>query len=205
VAQDFICQRNEWDCFVKQAWHLFKIRRALLTDKSLCFSIFGAPNCQIRLPEIQNAAASILYVNAVSLLHDAIETRLTPAELAKIRTLGKRLEALRDRGDLQSYGTLDHIRNRRNEIGHEYGKDATLEELDQACTAIQNQLSDWGLIVGEPPYTLYFERSAMRGSPDPKVAFEQDQILRVVRDAEWVFEAKNTVQVYRLKPEESNS
>jgi hypothetical protein len=57
----------------------FKNRRALLTSHWLCFS-FG-PNTEIKVPQITMATASILYVNAVSLLGEAIKTRLTPDEL----------------------------------------------------------------------------------------------------------------------------
>jgi hypothetical protein len=76
---------------MKEAWHLFKIRHALLTDGNLCFAVDGAPNFVIRLPELQKATASMLYVNAVALLGDAIETRLNSEELANRRTLDRRV------------------------------------------------------------------------------------------------------------------
>jgi hypothetical protein len=53
---------------MKEAWHLFKIRCALLTNENVCFAVDGVPNFVIRLPELQKATASLLYVNAVSLL-----------------------------------------------------------------------------------------------------------------------------------------
>ena len=183
---------------MNEAWHIFKIRRALLTDQNLCFAVDGVPNFVIRLPELQRATASMLYVNAVALLDDAIETRLSPVELTTARTLGRRLKTLRDRGDLLNYEALDLIRFRRNEIGHELEKDATPEELDTACGAIQNQLAAWGLVLDEPPYILQWERSATRESSDPRVAFEQDRILRIMRGDSWVFESKTNVVVWRI-------
>jgi hypothetical protein len=184
---------------MKEAWHLFKIRRALLTAENLSYAVEGVPNFVIRLPEIQAAAASILYVNAVSLLDDGIKTRLTPKELRVNNTLDKRLKALRGRGDLQDYDVLDRIRVRRNEIGHEVDKDATAEELDHACAAIQRELVAWGLVLDEPPYSVGWERSAARLQPeDSDIAFEQDRILRVMRGTEWVMENKVTVKFSRI-------
>ena len=140
----------------------------------------------------------MLYVNAVTLLDDAMETRLDPSELASKRTLDKRLKVLRDRGDLQSYDALDRIRVRRNEIGHEIEKDVTLEELDYACSIIQGQLAAWGLVLDEPPYALQWARSAARASDNPDAAFEQDRILRIMRGDSWVLESKTNVVVWRL-------
>lgn len=183
---------------MKEAWHLFKTRRALLTNENVCFAVDGVPNFVIRLPELQKATASILYVNAVALLDEGIETRLSPGELASNRALDKRLKTLRDRGDLQNYKVLDLIRIRRNELGHEVEKDATVDELDHACTAIQSQLAAWGLVLDEPPYTLQWERSAVLESSDPRVAFEQDRILRIMRGDKWVLESKTNVVIWKV-------
>src|SRR5262245_43462672 len=117
---------------MKDAWHLFKIRYALLINPYLGLAFFDA---SLRLPEVKKAAASILFVNAIGLLDDALETRLLPEELQF--KLKKRLKALNERGDLLDYPTLDRLRCRRNEISHEQDKDATVEELQQACVAIQ--------------------------------------------------------------------
>ena len=150
---------------MKDAWHLFKIRSAILTSPNLSLT-FG--DTSLRPPEIKKAAASILFVSAISLLDDATETRLPSGEA---KGLEKRLEALCKRGDLLNYQTLDRLRCRRNEISHAQNKDATVKELEQACMAIQEQLVAWGLVEDGPLYTLEFERSAMRGS-------ERDYIVR---------------------------
>jgi hypothetical protein len=113
------------------------------------------------------------------------------------------LKALQDRGDLQNYEALNLIRIRRNEIGHEIEKDATLDELDYACDAIQGQLVAWGLVLAESPYTLQWERSAARESSDPRVAFEQDRIVRIMRGDSWVFESKTNVVIWRVGQEPS--
>src|SRR5690242_4897567 len=111
-----------------KAWHLFNIRRALLTSHHLGFA-FGV-NAEIRLPEIHSAAASILYVNAVSLLSEAAATRMTQNELRKYTGLNMKLNALNDRGDILDFRALNSIRKRRNEIGHEQNKDASVAELN---------------------------------------------------------------------------
>ena len=113
-----------------QAWRLFQIRRALLANNHLCISMFGAPFSAVQFPELLKATSSLLYINAVSLLDDALEIRLGPTDSEKISKLGARLMALQKRGDLLDYDTLDAIRDRRNDLGHEIEKEATIEELD---------------------------------------------------------------------------
>ena len=177
----------------KLLWDRFKVRCALLTSRDLCL----APRTiggEIHLQEISNAAASVLYINACSLLDDAIETRLTADESKRV-PLGQRLKALRDRGDLLSYESLDRVVRRRNEIAHELGKDAAIEDLASACEIIEDQLAAWGLIDHKsPPYTLAFERSAIRASLAPRYHQEYDTIVRVMKGDQRVFEAKQTTR-----------
>lgn len=178
---------------MKEAWHVFQIRRALLSTPYLGYSL-GSVNTEMRVPQLRTAAASILYMNAVSLLGEAVRTRLTPQELKDNRGLRKRLEVLSNGGLLLDYDALEGVCLRRNEIAHEQDRDATIAELDEACAVIQRQLVAWDLAEDRAPYSLVFERSAMRGSSDPNYHMEHDRIARVMHGDQWVCELKQTVK-----------
>ncbi len=190
MAADRPPQDHEVLTDLREAWRLLKIRRALLTSPWLCLAMPGTPNSEMRVPQIQSATASLLYVNAVALLSEGVDTRPPPLP----SNLGSRLKVLRDRSDLLDYDALARVAKRRNEIAHELGREATVAELDSACVSIQGQLSAWELVTDDPPYTLQMERGAMRASTDPSWHYEHDRIVRVMNGDSWVCEWKTVVR-----------
>ncbi len=173
---------------IRDAWHLFKVRRALLTDPALSLSFgLGMFEVSIRAPQLREATASILYISAVSILDEAVKAQLAPEKRDNLKT---RLAALHERGALLDHAALDDIRDRRNEIGHELEKEATVEELAKACDEIQRQLVVWHLVNDHPPYSIDFERSAVRGDD-----LENDRIVRVMNGADVVAELKQRLKV----------
>jgi len=183
---------------MKDTWHLFKVRKALLTTSALCFG-GNVPNAEVRIPEILGATSSLLYVNLVAILDEATATQMSPDQFDQCGRLVNRLGWLNKRGKILDFEGLDRIRSRRNELGHESGKDATVDELNSAFAAVQKQLVHWRLVEDEPDYKFTLERSGTRPSTDPKVLFEQDRIVRVLRGDDWVCEAKQTFQFYRVR------
>lgn len=181
---------------IASTWHTFQIRRALLTSQFLAFS-FHHVNATMKLPQIQAATASLLYINLLSILDDAMATQMTTDEYARCGKVHNRITFLRARGKVLDEAGLFAIKDRRNEIGHEPEKDATVDELNSAVEKVEEQLLAWGLIQRLPAYELRYERSGMRGSSNPDVAFELDHIIRVVRGEQWVLEAKQTVSHWR--------
>ena len=86
------------------------------------------------------------------------------------------------------FTALDQIRERRHDLAHEVGKEATLGELDHTCSVIQKQMVAWGLVSNEPPNEVHFERSAVRNSTTPGASFERDLIVRVMNGSRVVLE-----------------
>jgi hypothetical protein len=115
---------------VAENWHTFMIRKTLLTHWS-AFD-FGAHVGTVRTPLIRDTAASLLFIDLMSILDGALETVMTPAAFARGRKLGNRLEMLRSEGRLLDPDALVSANRRRNEIGHELEKGATVAELDVA-------------------------------------------------------------------------
>lgn len=176
---------------IESTWHMFQIRRALLTSKFLAFSFYHI-NATVRFPEIQAATASLLYINLLSILDAAMATQMTAEEYERCGNVRNRIMFLRARGKILDESGLIAIKDRRNEIGREAGKDATVDELAAAVEKVDEQLLAWGLIQRRPPYEVCYGRSGMRKSSDPNVVFEIEHFIRVLCGEQLVFEAKQT-------------
>jgi len=188
---------------ISEVWHLFQIRKALLANRYLCLS-FG-PVASMHLAEIQQATASLLYINLVAILDDAMETQMSPAEHKDLRNVHSRITYLRDRGKTLDACELIRIKAKRNDLGHEFGYSATIEQLEADCAIVQAQLVAWGLVpAGEPAYTLEFRRTRAPDSLDPKIAFVTEQFVRIMKGTEWTAEWKQTINHHRVTPESVN-
>ena len=173
-------------------WHVFQIRRALLTCPYLALSVPGFFSPTFRVNELNDAAASIIYVNMVSIFSHAVESRMSEQELERknLKSLKPRLDLLNERNDLIDYKVLDQIRERRNEIAHELEKSVSTDELDEACSFVEMQLAAWGLVEIRPKYEIGLEKGSARASSVPGNSYEFDLKVRVMNGdkpvAEWV-------------------
>ncbi len=177
---------------VAETWHTFMLRKTLLTHWGVCFDFAGIT---FRDPIIRNTAASLLYIDLLSLLDETLQARMPPEEYKRGQKTKNRLEMLAKKGDLLKEKALQAIRERRNEIGHEFETGATVEELDAALSTVKEQLLSWGMIREIGDYELEAERSKMRGSEDEKMAFEQDVIIRVKAGGVVRLEMKRTKKI----------
>lgn len=132
---------------IESTWRMFQIRRALLTSKFLAFSFYHI-NATVRFPEIQTATASLLYINLLSILDAAMATQMTAEEYERCGNVRNRVMFLRARGKILDEPGLIAIKDRRNEMGHEAGKDATVDELAAAVEKVEEQLLAWGSFSG---------------------------------------------------------
>ena len=173
---------------------MFMLRKTLLTHWSVCFE-FRGPNTSFHDPIIRNTAASLLYIDLLSILDEAIEAVMTPKDYVRGRKMKNRLEMLNKASRLLDFTSLDEIRGRRNAIGHEFNKEGTVDELDEAVAKVKEQLLDWELIEDLGAYELTFERSAMRGSDVEGYAFENDLIIRINVNGKTRLEMKQTRRV----------
>lgn len=162
---------------VREAWHVLMIRKTLMTDGGVSFD-FGV-NFNLKTPMLQDSIASLLYVELVTLLDEAFEERMPAADYRRAGRVKNRIEMLGKAGDLIAPDQLLAVNRRRNEIGHELEKGATVAELNAAVEIVRAQLLAWSLIA-DRKYELRAERSAARDSNEPGVAFEQDTTLEVV-------------------------
>ncbi len=182
---------------VAETWHTFMLRKTLLTHWSVCFEFFG-PGTTLRDPIIRNTAASSLYIDLLSLLDEALQARMPPEEYERGQVTKNRLEMLAKKGDLLKEEALQAINKRRNKIGHEFEKGATVEELDAALSTVKEQLLSWGMIREIGDYELEAKRSRVPDSEDEKTAFALDMIIQVKAGGEVWLEMKQTTKVGKL-------
>lgn len=176
---------------ISDTWHTFMLRKTLLTHWSVCFEFMG-PNMSFRDPIIRNTVSSLLCVDLLSILDESIEVIMTPEDYDRGRKMKNRLEMLNKAGRLRDFGALDAIRERRNDIGHEFDKGATVEELDQAVGKVKEQLLDWDLIEDSGDYDLTFEKTAMRDTDVEGYICEHDLVIRINLNGKTMLEMKQT-------------
>ncbi|MGK2871841.1 MAG: hypothetical protein ACSLFL_06265 [Alphaproteobacteria bacterium] len=176
---------------INETWHTFMLRKTLLTHWSVCFD-FSFPNTSFRAPIIRNTAASLLYVDLLSLLDEAIQIVMTPEDYARGRKMKSRIEMLKKNDQLFDFESFDAMNNRRNEIGHQIDKGATVDELDNAVAKVKKQLVNWKLIDDLGAYEFTFDKSTKRGSVDEGHPFESDLIIRININGTTYLEMKQT-------------
>ena len=132
---------------IETAWRVFQSRRLFLMSPMVGVSLM--PGRGYRRPDVDRALASILYINAASILDQGAKRILEERGLTDPGGLGDRLKRLNEHELLLDYEGLKAIKDRRNVFAHEEGN-ATSPELIKACDAIQRQLVEWKLINDEP-------------------------------------------------------
>lgn len=183
---------------IAEQWHSLMIRKALVTDQSLCLN-FEFPNSTVRFGELRQATATLVYISAVSILDDACKVRVADQQLKPRRDdLYHRMLVLDEVNDLLEYETLNQIRDRRNDFGHKPEESCSLEELETALKEIEQQLIGWRFAEGTSTYELTATRSEMRGSDDPDVAFEQDMTVRILRNKKMTWEVCQTRKFHKV-------
>jgi hypothetical protein len=179
---------------IADTWHMFQIRRTLLTAPHLGFDI---AQDTIRVPQVQQATASLLYIILLGILDDATATQMSADDFIRCGKLANRLGFLAARGKLLDAAGLSALRGRRNELGHEPDRDASVEELEAAVQQVQEQLLAWRLVEGRPAYHLQLERSGIRESGDPGYLWERDFFIRVIRGDRCYMEIKQIQRIGR--------
>lgn len=130
-----------------------------------------------RNPVLDTLLPSLLYIEAVSLLDDAMDAWLQQKSLTlpkDYKWLNGKLKFADSKKILSNYKDLDRIRDRRNDLGHEIGKRVDWSELDNDVSIIQTELLTLGLIDQVPKYEFWAERSAAKESSNPDAICEQE-------------------------------
>ena len=90
---------------------------------------------------------------------------------------------------------------RRNDLAHEPGKSVDWQEFHHVADVVEQELQHLGLVGEATPYKFFAERSGIRDSESPDVAFERDYAFGLKSGDEWVIRYGWVEQVYRVKGE----
>ena len=169
------------------------LRKTLLTDGSVGFA-FGVA-AVIHHHTIRDAAASILYIDLVSIMDSAIHERLLAGNDLKMKM---RLKMLNEAGELLDHDRLWAVYQRRTDIAHEWDRGATVDELEKAMEAVQAQLEKWQMIKNIGKYSLEFRQSRKDSSDVQKWAFEVVSEIQIKAGGKVYLELKQTKQMPRV-------
>jgi hypothetical protein len=182
---------------VCEAWHVFQVRKALMTHWSVGFDFGFGFNSSLRTPLLRDAIASLLYVELVTILDEAFEEHMAPDEYTRGKKVKNRIKLLSANGDLIDPKGLLKINDRRNDIGHELEKGATVKELEDATEVVKAQLLSWGLVRDKGAYSVRAQRNAMYDTGDPEWPMAQDVTIQVTPEDKVQAELKQTHRLGR--------
>lgn len=144
----------------------------------------------------------LLYINAVSLLDDALSLWMDCAGLKLAKPyrddLNGRIEFLADSGRLPDPGPLHAIRKRRNALAHEPDSFCTWADLEKDTGKIEAALLQFNLVTKSKKLEFFYERSGMYPSEEPDVAFTRRLAYGVKEDGEIALQVTWEEKVYKV-------
>jgi len=169
---------------ILQAWHDFLRELAAARSYPNAYALdFGRTH---RNPFLDSILPALLYIKMVAILDEALVSYLKSQQLTLPKKFKKslhgRVEYLNEQGRLANYRDLNAIRDVRNLLAHGVSDKTTWKKLDTDLLTIESELQQLGIIGISPKFEFYGERSAMRSSDDPAIAFEQEYEIGVKKD-----------------------
>ena len=125
-------------------------------------------------PLLDRLLPSLLFINLVSLLDEALEVFLEVKHMTLPKgykqDLFHRIKYLNQEGHLKDSAGLQGLREKRNDIAHKEVY-ATWTEVEHAIAKIEDELQELRFVGTRPNYEFFAERSGAQSSDDPNVAF----------------------------------
>ena len=155
---------------VARAWDILLRRKTFLVG-TLAFSLADEP---LRCQPIADHTASLVFVDLISILDNALSEKLLALGLLDRTTLFDRIEALNKAGALIDAQSLHALRERRNALAHDLDRIKS-HELDDALNKVEAQLQAWQFVSPRPNYIPFGDRSEWRKCETPgDLPYERD-------------------------------
>jgi hypothetical protein len=141
---------------VREMWHRF------LGDQNQARQypkyIGQATGLEVQIPYLEQILSSLLFVNLLALLDEALAFARNDKQLPKPdkEDLYHHIEILKDH--LINPKNLHELRKRRKTIAHELRQYSNWKELDEAMNAVEVELKHLGY-AGERPHLIYAAES----------------------------------------------
>jgi hypothetical protein len=154
----------------------------------------GSPN-----PLLETLLPALLYIRLASVLDEVLEAYIELHSLVPPRgyrpDLNGRITFLTDLGFLADSAALHSVREKRNDVAHQYGS-TTWSELDEGIRIVEQEATHMGFNVPMPEYEFVFEASELEGSDDPAIAFSRRYSYGLTEGGKKVVEVSWTENVY---------
>ncbi len=161
---------------IQGAWRRFLID--LEFAKNYPFARVGIDHMGFRNPILEQILPSLLHIKAVAILDGALKDLLAARSLTVPRKYGNGLKArinyLADEGIIVNPEPLHEVRDRRNDVAHEFSENVDWQILDKDVGAIQEALETLSIIGPRPVLGFKAERSAARDSTQVGVLAHYD-------------------------------
>jgi hypothetical protein len=173
---------------VAEAWRRFLIDRAFAQNYR---TYFWTTSFTVRMPPanpvFDRLLPSLLHVKALTVLDAALKEGLaaqdaSPKSHGYKDDLNGRINTAGDLGIFPESNLLHEARRTRNDVAHEFEPSVSWTELEDTVQAIQQGLSQLGLVGPMPKYEVNAERKPKPELNDPKARIGIDYCVSVVAD-----------------------
>jgi hypothetical protein len=131
-----------------------------------------------RDPVLDKLLPTLLGIRAAAILEDGLNRAIVQKGLTippRYRDdLFGRISVLQESGALANGAELHAIRERRNRVSHEAGVSLDWGSLERDVEEIQRALEFLGIVPSATHLEYHAERSAMKESTEPGIAFTQE-------------------------------
>ncbi|MCA9091597.1 MAG: hypothetical protein KDA90_23540 [Planctomycetaceae bacterium] len=187
---------------IHSAWNRFLQEMELAKNYHMPYLLDGIGAATFRNPLLDFLLPSLLYVNMVAILDEAlirfIDVRGLTVPKKKYRnSLHGRIEFLNDKLSIDNYSELQSIRDLRNKLAHEVSEHATWETLDADSNTIDKELRHLGFVGERKDYKYFGERSAMYDCGEPNILSAQDYHFGVKHDDQVTMEFSFTKKIHK--------
>lgn len=186
-----------WD--PRTAWRRFRLEAEAAKHYPISYSLYiGHTHRHVLLDGLLPA---LLHIKATAILDDALALWLEENGHRLSRPyrndLNGRVQYLADHGLIANGDVLQEVRSRRNAFAHEPDAFCDWLVLQRDIEVIEASMTELDLVKTTPVLEHYAERSAMRGSGEPGVAWERTFEYGVRENGKPALEVKWTQKLLR--------
>ena len=169
-------QQDEPPENVAAMWRVFRLELELARNYPRSYLLYMGRTH--RDPVLEKLLPSLLGIRAAAILEDGLSRAMVQGGLTippRYRDdLFGRISVLQESGALANGAELHLIRERRNRVSHEAGVSLDWDSLGRDVEEIQKALERLGIVPSATRLEYHAERSAMKESTEPGIAFTQD-------------------------------
>jgi hypothetical protein len=184
-----------------RCWRRLLIEIELARNYTVPFLLSGLARTAPRNPILERILPSLLHIKAVSILDFALNHLIADQGLTVPRRYGDsfkgRIDFLADQKIVSDAAVLHNVRNRRNDVAHEFNEVVSWDILQQDVSAIDTTLHALGLAPIRPQFEFFAERSGAAESTESGVAFAFDYSFGVREGEAVAAEITWTESIYR--------